>query len=233
MISITEKHVYWPEEVPLHGAQFSLLFLIHDLTGVQVGVGELDGTCGLIFTMQLGSSNYQCLQIINTNYDISRNRFSAIIAVVIVLIITIIAILAYMFYKKKVKQWEEPKEDTIDTLFLMIFGAISLLVDIFNDVWTYAMLGFWGNIIVHSSVIILGAVFCLYRGYKFTWLLAGILEVAFVISIVFAVGDSYVPHLTAFMGLTVSFLWLLWLNEPAAPERQEKVKRAIQKLKKS
>jgi len=232
-ITITEKHVYWPEEAPLHGAQFSLLFIIHDLSGVQIGVGEMDGTCGLIFTMQLGSSNYQCMQIVNTNYDISRNRFSAIIAVVIVLIITTIVIYAYVFYKKKFKQWKEPKEDTVDTLFLMIFGAITLLVDIFNDVWTYAMLGFWGNILVHSSIIVVGAIFCLYRGYKFTWLLPGILEIAFVISIVFAVGDSYVPHLTAFMGLTVSFLWLLWLNETAIPERRAKLKSTFQKLKKS
>ncbi len=207
---ITEDSVYWPEESALHGAQFSMLFDILDENETCVGFGELDKTCGMIFRIEIGGLS---LKLIDTNYDISRNRISALIGLIICVIAVPCGVFVYLFlYKKRVKKETFSKEDVVDITFLVLLGQMVFAFDLWVDVWMYAVFGMTGNFIVRYLIIAAGVIFSLYRRYELKWLVPTILEVLFVFSMTYFVGDSYVPHLTAFMGPTFSFLILLWLT---------------------
>ena len=54
------------------------------------------------------------------------------------------------------------------------------------------------------------AAYAIWRKIGFKWSIPAILEILFLIAMVGATNDLYVPHLTAFMGLTISWLCLLW-----------------------
>ncbi len=206
--TITGNIVYWPTEAPLHGAQASFIITITDLSGKIVASGEIDLTCGIVFKLTIGSNAYRVLQLIDTNYVISRNRISAFWPLIISAIVTPIAAFIYIYYFKK----NYSKEDLIDTVFIIAFGEVSLIVDFYIDIWMYAIFGFSGNMIIHLMIIVVGAVFSVIRRYKLKWLIPSILEVLFVSCMVMFVGESYVPHMTAFMGITISWLILLWLS---------------------
>jgi len=207
-LTITGSTVYWPTEPGLLGAQASLTFEVRTLAGVLVATGVMDRTCGMLFQLNIGSSSgLRTLKLIETTYDISRNRLSGLPVVITTIIIAPCLVFLYSHYRKK-----EAMGLTIETTFLVATGGLILLVDFYIDIWMYAPLGFAGNLLLHSGVVAIFAVFCLWKKYGLKWVIPGILEIAFVGVMVLATGDSYVPHLTAFMGLTVTWLILLWIS---------------------
>lgn len=207
---IVEDDVYWSEEPGLHGAQFSLKFDILDESGALVGTGEMDKTCGLIFRLDLGGVS---IELIETTYDISRNRVSALIALIICVIVVPTPFLLYfLYYKKKVKGDDISREELIDIVFLISLGQFVAAFDLWVDVWLYAPFGLIGNLTIRFIILGGGLGFSLYRKYELKWLIPTLLEVGFLLGMVLGVGDPYVPHLTAFMGGTMSFLVLLWLT---------------------
>jgi len=206
--TITGNDVYWALEAPLHGAQASFEIVIKDMSGGVVAFGEIDMTCGIVFQLHIGASTYRSIQLIDTNYVISRNRMSALIPIILSTIISPIAVFVYIYFKKK----NYSKEDLIDTTFLVLYGNLVLDIDFVIDIWMYAPFGFLGNMLIHFGMVSLGIIFSLVRHYKLKWTIPSILEVLFVGSMTIFVGESYVPHLTAFMGLTLSWLILIWLT---------------------
>ncbi|MCP4763299.1 MAG: hypothetical protein GY870_16110, partial [archaeon] len=205
-------------EPGLHGAQACLLFNITDLSGVRVGSGIMDKTCGMVFTMEV---NGRTLKLLDTTYDISRNRLYAIPAVIIFAILWPVLMGVYLYIRKKYLNKEDSKEDIIDSIFLTGLASAISAVDIYSDVWFYAYFGFLGSILLHASVIVAIAVFCLLRGYKIKAIIPGIMELAFVFFITLnALGDTFAPHLTAFLGLSLSFYAMLWVVGYKKPEKE-------------
>lgn len=223
---ITEADVFWAEnEASLHGAQFSLLFEIENENGTRVGRGEMDKTCGMVFRLEVGQYR---LNLVETNYDISRNRLAAIAPMIIMMIAMPLAIFGYFhFYLGKKREIIESKEDLLDMVFLTAFGQVTFAVDIFIDVWMYAPIGFIGKLILNSCIIGVGILFSLYRGYKIKWLIPAIMEILFLLPMVGYVGDPYAPHITAFMGLTFSFLFLVWITGYERQESKSKLGKII------
>ncbi|MGV9172496.1 MAG: hypothetical protein ACOC35_08005 [Promethearchaeia archaeon] len=192
IIEISEADVYWTEYAPVHGAQFSLLFDIKNEDGRRIGKGEMDKTCGKVFHLEREGRS---LELTDTNYDISRNRLAGIIPMIILIIIMpVLTFIYYYFYKRKKREKDISNETILDMVFIAALGGVL------------------SNIILHGSVLIVGLIFSLYRGYKLKWLIPGVLEIAFLLPMYGYVGDPYTPHITAFMGLTFSFLVLIWLT---------------------
>lgn len=225
-LTITDTSVYWPEEAGLLGAQFSLIFEVRSLGGLLVASGEMDMTCGMLFHVEIGTSNgLQTLKLIETDYDISRNRISGIPWIIGVCIATPCIVFLYSHYRKK-----EEIPLTIETTFLVAAGGAVLLVDFFIDIWMYAPLGFAGNLLLHVGVVGIFAAFCIWKQYGFKWVIPGILEIAYVGVMVLATGDSYVPHLTAFMGLTVTWLVMLYASGLPHPQSKSKLGKLVSNI---
>ena len=225
-LTITANTVYWPVESGLLGAQASITFEIRSLAGVLIATGVMDLTCGMLFQLNIGVfSGLRTLKLIDTTYDISRNRLTGLPVIIATIIVAPCLVFLYLHYRKK-----ENMELTIETTFLVATGGLILLVDFYIDIWMYAPLGFAGNLLLHAGVVAIFAVFCLWKKYGLKWVLPGILEIAFVGVIVLATGDSYVPHLTAFMGLTVTWLILLWISGVEHHHSQSKLGKLVSNI---
>ncbi len=222
-LTITGKSTYWPEEGPLHGAQFSLIFEVRDAGNGLIATGEMDFTCGMLFILNIGDGNgLTTLKLVNTNYDISRNRLTGIPWVIAVNIGMPCIVFAYLHFKKK-----EELDLTIETTFLVAMAGVTILVDFFIDIWYYAPLGRSGNLYLHLGIVGIYVIFCLWRKIHLKYVIPAFLEVAYVFTITLVTGDSYVPHLTAFMGLTVTWLIMLWVSGFKHRESKSKLGKLI------
>ena len=215
---VEDKLVYWPLEMHLHGAQAAFWVTFYNASNnAMVGRGLYDITCGMLFVLE-GGSPFSRLILVETSYEISRNRMmSWTWALGLSVGITIIA----YFYMKKKTQLDD---DTIrEITLLMGAGVAVLMVDIHIDVWFYAYFGFLGNVLIHLSVAIGLAIICLYQGYKLKCIIPALLEIAFLIPMVYATGDPYVPLLTAAMGLLSSWIIMIFLSGyPKPPKASSK-----------
>lgn len=216
VLTIIDTLVYWAEEPPLHGAQFSLKFEVRDLNDTKVAEGEMDYTCGMLFVLTIGYGSLRSLELIDTNYDISRNRLSVLPGAITVLIAGPIAVFAYLHFRRK-----EPRGLKLETTFLVATGGLVLFIDIVIDVWFYATIpfGYRGNQFLHLMMVVVFAIYALWKKVGLKWVIPAFLELAFLGAMVQFTGDPYVPHLTAFMGLMITWLCLVWVSgykrEPA------------------
>jgi len=223
---VTDKFVVWPTESGidgLHGAQFSFQITFYNISNnAVIAQGVYDSTCGMLFSLDGGSPFIQ-VELVSTDYPISRNRMmSWPWALGLSAGITV---LAFFFMKKKTElESETIKEITI----LMAAGVAAIMVDIYFDVWLYAMFGFMGSMLLHIGVAIGLAAICFYQKYKLKWIIPAILEVAFIIPMVFAMGDPYVPLMTASMGLVITWLIMVYMaGYPKQPESATKLGKLI------
>ena len=208
VLTVTAQSTYWSEEAGLHGAQFSLLFVVRDLSNRLIANGEFDYTCGMLFFLSIGDGNgLSTLKLLDTTYDISRNRLTGIPWVIGVIIGAPCIVFAFLHFKKK-----EELDTTIEMTFLTAMAGVTILVDFFIDIWFYAPLGRSGNLYLHLSIVGVYALYCLWRKLHLKYILPAFIEVAYVFTITLVTGDSYVPHLTAFMGLTITWLIMLWVS---------------------
>ena len=206
---ITENHVYWAEDPSLHGAQYSLKFEIRDLNDVKVGEGELDFTSGILFRLNIGAGNLRTLKLIDTNYVISRNRLAGWPWTITFAIASPLIVFMYLFYRRK-----EPLQIALNTATLVAIGSAAFIIDIMIDVWMYATipLGFTGNLIIHGTMIGILIVYVMWQKVGVKWVIPAILELLFLGAMVGYTGDSYVPHLTAFIGVILTWLCLVWVT---------------------
>ena len=207
VLTITENYVYWAEEPPLHGAQFSLKFDVRDLSDVKVAQGEMDYTCGMLFIIEIGAGNLRTAELIDTDYLISRNRLTGWTWALIFAVGTPIVAFCFLHFRKK-----ESLEKNLETTLLIALGEAVFITDIMIDVWMYAPLGFVGNLILNGCLTGALAAYALWRKIGLKWVIPAALEIAFLFAMVFFTSDAYVPHLTAFMGLTISWLCLIWAS---------------------
>ncbi len=218
VLTITDTYVYWAEEPALNGAQFSLKFEVRDLNHVKIAEGEMDTTCGMLFILKIGTGSLRTIELIDTNYEISRNRLTGWPIALAVAIIMPIVVFAWLHFRKR-----EPLEENLATTILVAFGSAAFIIDIMIDVWMYAPLGYTGNLFLHLSIVILFAVYALWRKIGLKWVIPAFLEVAFLFAMVRFTGDAYVPHLTAFMGILISWLCLVWASGYIRPESKSKL----------
>lgn len=223
---VTDKFVFWPTESGLdglHGAQYAFEVTFYNISNnAIIARGIYDQTVGMLFTLEGGSPFVQ-VELIATNYPISRNRMiSWPWALGLSAGITIIA---YLFMKKKT----ELDTETINEItILMAAGVAAINVDIYVDVWLYAIFGFMGSILLHLGVAFGLMAICFYQGYKIKWTIPAFLEVAFILPMVLAMGDPYVPLMTAFMGLVITWLMMLYIaGYPKQPKSSKKLGKLI------
>lgn len=221
-LTVIATYSYWPEEPGLHGAQMSLKYEVHDLNRTQIASGELDYTCGMLFYAYIGADNLRSLKLLETDFDISRNRLSGIMVVIVVNITIPVVIFSYLHFRKK-----EPREKLLDTTFLVIAGEAVFMVDIMIDVWLYATLGLTWNLILHTCIAGVFAAYCLWRKIGLKWTIPAFMEIAFIYAMTTFTGDSYVPHLTAFMGLIITWLCLIWISGYKRIEDEKKLDKII------
>lgn len=206
-LTILDYTNYWSREPNLDGAQASAKYEVRNGSGVLVAEGILDITCGLIFTMQISNGNFKTIEIYNTNYEISRNRYAHINVAIPTAIILPIVFYLLIWKVKKLKV--EDKDERLEMTMLVALGGASIMVDIHVDVWFYARLGSLGaNLLLHGLVFGALAAFCIWKKYGLKWVVPEILEFGFIIGMSVA-DSSYVPYLTAFMGLLISWFFIL------------------------
>jgi len=216
-VIVDRKVVYWPTDKRfwfILGAQASFEVSIYNNTD-KIASATLDLTCGIIELWDGGQNSRQSLALYETSYPISRNRLNAFPALWI--IGSIIIVVSYIFMRTK---WENKllnrfyltSEKRRDTILLMIAGLIAIGIE-FVDIWFYCPLGLEGNLLLHLVYVGFLAIICIIQKKRFIWLMPAILEIAFVGTISIITGDPYVPHLTAFMGSTISWLCLVWASK--------------------
>ncbi len=209
-LTVTDFVNYWPLEPGVDGAQASFAFYITDASNQKVAEGIMDRTCGLIFRLQISAGIYRTLEIIDTNYDISRNRWSSFFSVLAAVIL--LPILAYIVFSKIKKFRIEDKKERMEITALLAVGTVSIFVDIWIDVWFYARLGsYWGNFILHACCTCAFLAICIWKKYGLKGVIPAILELGFVTGMSFA-DSTYVPYLTAFMGLMLSWIYMVILS---------------------
>jgi hypothetical protein len=209
---VDRKTVYWALDASLQGAQFSFIVTFYNTTTNEVaGVAMYDSTCGMLFTLN-GGSPYVDVKLLETSYLISRNRFTVIPWAIGVF--AALPIVAYILMKKR---WKLENETINEVVLLLGAGGAAFCIDVYYDVWFYAILGFEGSLLLHLGVTVGFGLLCLYKKYNLKCITPAILELAFVISMVVFVGDDYVPHLTAFWGLIISWLIMLYMSKHSPP----------------
>lgn len=199
-----ERKVYWDVNPELAGAQFSLEYHIYNPAGREVATGLMDSTCGFLSTFYGGDNNAKLTITSPGSFAISRNRMNFFFWGIVFGIAMPIGIFIYM--KKK----EYDDDLTEEFILIMTTGIIATLIDIDIDVWFYAWFGMTGMLLIHIGAAVVFGLICWRLKYGAKWATIGLIEVAFVFAMNFAVGDPYVPHLTANMGLFLTFFAMLY-----------------------
>lgn len=203
-LRIGEKKVYWDVNPEIAGAQFSFIIDFYDSGDYKIGDGLMDSTCGFLEILEGGSSNIKLTILSPGNYEISRNRMNMLLWSFVIGIP--LPFISYFILRKKDFDKDDAKEFT-----LLVAVAVSVvIIDIDIDVWFYAWLGQSGMIYLHLITAVVYALICLYLKYGIKWVFPAFLEVGFLFAMTTFVGDPYVPHLTAFMGLYASYLAMLF-----------------------
>jgi hypothetical protein len=216
---VNRKLVLWPLTPGLHGAQYAFEVTFYNASNnAVIAQGIYDSTCGMLFELK-GGSPYIQLDLLQTNYPISRNRMASWPwALGLSAGVTIVA---YILMKKK---WELEEDKINEIILLMGAGVAVCMVDVYVDVWLYAIFGFMGNILLHLSVAFGLLAICFYQRYKIKWTIPAFLEVAFILPMTLFMGDPYVPHLTAFMGLVITWLMMIYISgHPKQPKSETKI----------
>ncbi|MGV9204117.1 MAG: hypothetical protein ACOC44_08900 [Promethearchaeia archaeon] len=197
-LKITGNTNYWPQEPAIDGAQASFSFDILSEGGL---------TSGLVFKMTFTKNTMGTLKIIDTNYDISRNRYSGwgwTLGFAIAL-----PLISYFLILKRGKLKVKNKDKRLEMTILILLGEIAFIVDIWVDVWLYARLGSFGaNLLLHLGCTVFFAAVCLWKKYGLKWVIPAILELLFLLAMSSA-DSSYVPYMTAFMGLYISWIFMV------------------------
>lgn len=203
-LQIGERKVYWDVNPGVDGAQFSLEITLYDSNGINIAEGLIDSTCGFLEVIQGGDSNAELTLSSPGNYAMSRNRdnmllWGLIIGIPLPFVCFII-----------LKQRDVDKEEAMEFSLLVGVAVSVVLIDIIIDVWFYAWFGKDWMLYIHLIATALYGLVCLYLRYGIKWIFPAFLEVAFIFAMTNFVGDPYVPHLTAFMGLYASYLAMLF-----------------------
>ena len=200
---VGEKKVFWDVPAGMDGAQFSFIINIYDENDSKVADGLMDSTCGFLEVLDAKDRGF--LEIKDPGeYPVSRNRYNMLwwgLAFAIAA-----PFVCFLILKKKEVDIEEIKEFV---LLVGIAGSV-VIIDIIIDVWFYARIGRSGMLYMHLGCFAVYALVCAYLKYGIKWALPAFLEVAFVFAMTSFVGDPYVPHITAFMGLYASYLAILY-----------------------
>ncbi|MBD3228653.1 MAG: hypothetical protein GF329_10760 [Candidatus Lokiarchaeota archaeon] len=215
---VDEKVVWWPHEQKFSkilGAQASFVVSIYS-NDSKAASATLDLTVGFVELWDGGSGSNarQTLALKETDYPISRNRLTFFPAAILSGVIIIV--IAYIFMKidwktKLLRRLHLNDEKRLNTTLLLIAGLLAVMIE-YIDIWFYNPLGLTGNLLLHAGYLGFLLVICFIQKKHFGWTLPALLEIFFVLAMVFFVGDPYVPHLTAFMGSTVSWITLVLVS---------------------
>lgn len=215
---VDAKVVWWPEDQKFSkilGAQASFEVSFYSNES-KAATATFDLTVGFVELWDGGSGTRarQSLALYDTDYPISRNRLTAFPGVILSGVIIIV--IAYIFMKidwktKLLRRVHLNDEKRLNTTLLMIAGLIAVIIE-YIDIWFYNPLGLAGNVLLHTGYLGFLFVICFIQKKHFGWTIPALLEISFIIAMTFLVGDPYVPHLTAFMGSTISWIALVLVS---------------------
>ncbi len=221
---IIEKDVYWADVPSLCGAQASYIIEIYDEAGIRKAKGMIDYTCGMLFELSIGNQNYSDLKIINSNYIISKNRLISLIGSFIAIIG--FPLLTYIYLKRK----NDDKSNLESTVILMTYGQIAIFIDLYFDVWLYATIGLFGNILLKTIFLGVGLLYSSYRDISEKWSIFLIIEISFLLAMHFFVGEDYLGLLTANIGALGSYLCFVYLFEFDKQDNRSILKKGFYKI---
>ena len=219
VLVIGEEKVYWDTPQGLDGAQFSFVIRLYDENNTKVAEGLMDSTCGFLETLNGGATQGSLTIVSPGLFLVSRNRYNLLLWTPILAGISCVII--YLLMKKR-----GIAKDIKEEVMLLFGVAISVdMVDIIVDVWFYSWFGMTWMLLMHLGFFILYSLICLRLGYGIKWAFPAFIEVTFVFVMNWFVGDFYVPHITAFMGMLVSYLAMLYRS--GFPKRDKRDKLSI------
>ncbi|MHA1147899.1 MAG: hypothetical protein ACTSR8_06605 [Promethearchaeota archaeon] len=202
---VGEKKVYWDTSPQMKGAQFSFVIHLYDENDTKVAEGLMDSTAGFLEILQGGPTNNR-IEIIDPGaYMVSRNRDNMMLFALIIGIP-----LPFVIYILLVKKFEWDQEEAEEFAELSALAAIVSIVDIDYDVWFYSVGGEDMWYALHFIMLGVFALVCLRQKYGLKYIFPAFLEIAFIFAMTTFVGDFYAPHITAFMGLYMSYLAILF-----------------------
>ncbi|MBD3228029.1 MAG: hypothetical protein GF329_07550 [Candidatus Lokiarchaeota archaeon] len=230
VLIIDRKGVYWPYEQRfsnLLGAQASFDVTIYNKSDmVKIATATYDQTTGNIEILEGGINQQISLFLYETNFPISRNRINQMWIAWIygpIIIVLLYLLMRYDWKNKFLSKFHLNSEKRNLTTLLLIGGFLSVIIEMV-DIWFYIPLGFLGNILIHTIFTISIGILCYFYRYKLAALFPSILEILFVMAIFLVEGEPYVPHLTAFMGSTITFLWIVFATGKPSTWNEGKTK---------
>ena len=191
IIRMTDSFILWSAILE---SQASYHMGIFDESGVEMATAVIDGTCGFLFQIETHRNGAGRLDLLDTDFPISRNRYFQVKVGSIVAVL-LAAIFLFRYFKapedkKAVRRWE---------LKFALWGIIACFVDIYPDVWWPFAFGSWGLLALHAVPIIIGAI---WFGW---WTLPGIIEILWAATFAIQTG-TMIPQLTHSPGLMLSWM---------------------------
>ena len=230
ILIVTRKCVYWPYDQRLGnllGAQASFEATIYNESNMmKIATATLDITTGNIEVLEGGINSHYSLILFKTNFPISRNRLNQMMVACIYgsIIIVLTYLLMRIDWKNKFLHRIHLNPDKRnETIILATTGILAVILE-FVDIWFFLPLGLYGNLLIHGIFICYLGILCFIYRYKLAWLIPSILEVMFIFAIFLIEGEPYVPHLTAFMGSTISWICLVIASGKASTWSEGKTK---------
>jgi len=130
-------------------SQASNRYGIFDMAGNRAASAIYDGTCGLLFRLQVKQPNKPDLRLVDTNFPISRNRVTLVIFNVL-LIIGLVFLL-----RRRARALDGPASVyAMDEMWLVLLGSVCLATDTLVDIWYPFAFGTIVPVIWHALLIV-------------------------------------------------------------------------------
>lgn len=191
-ICMRKPFILWS---PILQSQASYDMGVFDDSGKEVATATIDATCGMLFGLTTHTGGAGRIELVETDFPISRNRHLQMrVATIAGFILVLIAAIRFR------RSSEEEKAKRLWEMRFIVWGVLACYIDIYPDVWWPFAFGAWGLLGLHALALVPGAVWFRW------WILPGIIEIIWASN--FAIQtQTLIPQLTHCPGIILS--WML------------------------
>ncbi len=198
-MKLKERIILWSKVLD---SQASYSIGLIDRTGAEAATCVYDATCGLLFRLESHTGALGTLDLVETDFPISRNRnWQGLMA-----LLWGTGVLFYQFLYRRRKVTEETRKRHSLENQLVLFGVMAVWIDAFYDIWFFHYLWTPGAVVIH----LLAAAYVFWRfGW---WGIFPLFELAWAGAIMGG-QDSIVPQITFFPSLIVTWVACLLFQD--------------------